>query len=49
MQINKPIVRDLRDILNNVLNDNERLEQFDVHVEMRVFLIRKRHSSLMLK
>ena len=32
MQINKPIVKDLRDILNNVLNDNERLEQFDVHV-----------------
>ena len=32
MQINKPIVKDLRDILNNVLNDNERLEHFDVHV-----------------
>ena len=32
MQINKPIVKDLRDILNNILNDNERLEQFDVHV-----------------
>ena len=32
MQINKPIVKDLRDILNNVLNDNERLELFDVHV-----------------
>ena len=32
MQINKPIVRDLRGILNNVLNDNERLEQFDVEV-----------------
>ena len=28
MQINKPIVRDLRGILDNVLNDNERLEQF---------------------
>lgn len=32
MQINKPIVRDLRGILDNVLNDNERLEQFDVEV-----------------
>ena len=32
MQINKPIVRDLKGILDNVLNDNERLEQFDVHV-----------------
>ena len=32
MQINKPIVRDLRGILDNILNDNERLEQFDVHV-----------------
>ena len=32
MQINKPIVKDLRDILNNILNDNERLEHFDVHV-----------------
>ena len=32
MQINKPIVRDLKGILDNVLNDNERLEQFDVEV-----------------
>ena len=32
MQINKPIVRDLRGILDNVLNDNERLKQFDVEV-----------------